>query len=172
MNLFILLFDKKFKTRQLRHQICNKVFVKETLTHEEKNVGFFTYLHSFLIFLYHFNFCCVAHRISLRAEVDLRGLKCSSGTPSDLFRGLLEPLSFKVIVTVKSSGGCLQIGFGHLIIDYIFSFIFDPLNSSYLNLKVSNRSHVCSKEGKYIKIKGHYCERNRQTCERNRHRCE
>ena len=35
----------------------------------------------------------------------------------------------KMSVTVKSSG-CLQIGFGPLIIYYICDFLFDPPNSS------------------------------------------
>ena len=60
-------------------------------------------------------------------------------------------MSLKVNVTVKSSGG-LQIGFWPLVIDYIFIFLFDPLNSSYSNSKVLNRSQVSLNEGKYIKI--------------------
>ena len=58
-------------------------------------------------------------------------------------------MSLKVNVTVKSS---LQIGFWPLVIDYIFIFLFDPLNSSYSNSKVLTRSQVSLNEGKYIKI--------------------
>ena len=50
-----------------------------------------------------------------------------------------------MIVTIKSSG-CLQIGFGPLIIDNIF-FLFD---SSYLTSEVVNRSQSGPNKGQVV----------------------
>ena len=59
---------------------------------------------------------------------DITGVK-SRKSQRKTFIYLLTLACLKVIVTVKSSG-CLQIGFGPLIIDYTCNFFIWPPNSS------------------------------------------
>ena len=66
------------------------------------------------------------------------------------FLVLIWEYIFKVIVTVKSCGCCEYIGFGPLVIDYIWNIWFDPPNSSYSNLKVLNRSQSGPNEGQAV----------------------
>ena len=76
-------------------------------------------------------------RISIFAFLGM--ISCPRFHPSDSIIKIIQGKAvqlisvnhfFLIIAVIVKSSGCLQIGFGPLIIDYILYFLFDPPNSS------------------------------------------